>query len=110
MDVFVFNETWLTSNDRDKVWMEASELNRNNCRLMAVNRTKGRGGGLATVYNSDLDLKLFSSSERNTFQFSIWRVETENRTITIVGVYHLPPSETFPHANNQFLDAFLDFY
>ena len=72
MDAFVVTETWLTSKDRDKVWMEASELKRNNNRLMTVNRTKGRGGGLAIVYNSDFDMKLFSSSERNTFQFAIW--------------------------------------
>ena len=43
MDAFVVTETWLTSKDRDKVWMEESELNRNNYKLMAVNRTKGRG-------------------------------------------------------------------
>ena len=110
MDVFVVTEAWLTLKDRDKVWMEASQLNRNNDRLMTVNRTtKGRGGDLAVVYNSDLDIKLLSSSERNTFKFSIWRVETENRTIIIVEVYHKPASEIIPHSNNQFIDDFLSF-
>ena len=75
MDILVVTETWLTSKDRDYIWMEVSELNRNNYRLMTVNKTKGRGIGVAIGYNSDMDMKLLSSSERNTFQFAIWRVE-----------------------------------
>ena len=57
MDVFVVTEIWLSSKDRDKVWMEASILNKskNNYRLMAVNKTKGRDGGLAILYNLDLN-------------------------------------------------------
>ena len=55
-------------------------------------------------------MKLFISGERNTFQFAIWRVETENRPIIIVGVYHLLTSERFPHSNSQFIDGFLDFH
>ena len=107
-DVFVVTETSLTSEDRDKVWMEASELNRNKYRLLAVNRTKGRRDGLAIVYNSDFDMKLLSSGERDTFQFAIWRVEIENRTIIIVGVHHSLPSERFPHSNIQLIDDFLN--
>ena len=43
MDVFVVTETWLTSKDRDKGLMKASELNRNNYRLMTLKGLKGKG-------------------------------------------------------------------
>ena len=52
----IVTETWLTSRERDQVWMEARELYRNYYRLMAVNGIKGTGGGLDIVYNSDFDV------------------------------------------------------
>ena len=50
-------ETWLTSGDKDIVWAKVSNLNVNNNRLIAVNRIEGRGGALAIMYNSNLDMK-----------------------------------------------------
>ena len=64
-------EIWLTSDDRDMVRVKASELNITVIRLIAVNRIKGRGSGLAIVYNADFDVKLLSSSKGNTVQFAI---------------------------------------
>ena len=47
--MFLVTETWLTSGDKDLFWEKASEFNKNNYRLIAVNMIKGRGGGLLTV-------------------------------------------------------------
>ena len=110
MEVFVVTETWLTSDDKDIVLAKVSELNKNNYRLIEVSRIRGRGGALVIVYDSDLDMKLLSNSERNTFEFAIWRVKIENRPITIIGLHQQPPSNIIVHTNNQFIDNLLDSY
>ena len=103
--MFVVTETWLASDDKHIVWAKVSELNKNNYRLIAVNMNKGRGGGLAIMYNSDLDVKLLSNSERNTFQFAIWKAETETEQLLMLNyiMYHHWTDLFIPTTSSQMI-------
>ena len=46
LDIHGLCETWLSDDDRDKIWSKATELNNNGYRLLTINRKKKHGGGL----------------------------------------------------------------
>ena len=54
-------DTWLGKED-DLAWLGTSELSKNGYKIDAVNRER-RGGGLAVVYRSNLEVMRQSSDQ-----------------------------------------------
>ena len=77
-DVLMAMETWLKDNDKDKVWLLGSCINKGEFRCVTSNRSGTRkGGGLAIIYKPGLGIKCISTEneKKSTFQFAVWKLE-----------------------------------
>ena len=48
----MLTDTRLKTMDKDKAWVNTSDLKNNNLRLDTVNRTKRQGGGIALLHKN----------------------------------------------------------
>ena len=90
----LLTETWLTSKETDKIWLNSSDLNKDRYKLTSAIKKSRRGGGLALITKKDIKVKLDSDAELRTFQFEKWHVQFMHTTITILGIYG--PQASFP--------------
>ena len=107
-DIMVLTETWLRNTDEDKCWLQCTELNRDNLKIQVSNRKLRRGGGLAIVYKSNIEVKCLKEDQLNTFQFAIWKVRCNNDNITLAVIYHPPYTTSNPFTNTTFIDEYTD--
>ena len=106
LDLLVLTETWLMSNHQ--FWKDTTTLNRDNLKLHTLDRSQGRGGGLALVTKRHLQVSQLRTS-RPSFEATWWRVKCRNTEITIHGIYHPPYSLTNKTTNAMFIDEFCDY-
>ena len=107
-DILLLTETWLTSKETDKIWMDSSDLNKDRYKLTSAIRENRRGGGLALITKKDFKVKLDSNAELRTFQFAKWYVQLMHTTITILGIYRPPagsPVEFLTEFTNWITDV-----
>ena len=104
----VLTETWLKNTDEDKCWLQCNELNRGNLKTQVSNRKLRRGGGIAIVHKSNIEVKCTKEGQLNTFQFAIWKVRFNNDNITLIAIYHLPYSISNPFTNTTFIDEYTE--
>ena len=90
-DILLLTETWLTSKETDKIWLDSSYLNKDRYKLASAIRENRRGAGLALITKKDFKVKLDNNAEVRMFQFAKWYVQLIHATITILGIYR-PPS------------------
>ena len=72
VDIAILTETWLSDND--EIWLNASDLNQNGYKTINQNRPKRRGGGLAIVCKSHLQVKHLDGGSRSTFEYLVCRI------------------------------------
>ena len=71
-------ETWLKDNDKDKVWLLGSCLNKGEFKCVTSNRYGTiKGGGLALIYKpgSSINCAMMDNGEKSSFQFAVWKLE-----------------------------------
>ena len=90
----------------DKCWLQCNELNRGNLKTQIPNRKFRRGGGLAIVHKSNIEVKCIKEGQLNTFQFAIWKARFNNDNITLIAIYHPPYSTSNPFTNTTFIDEY----
>ena len=56
-DILLLTETWLTSKETDKIWIDSSDLNKDRNKLTSAIRENGKGGGLALITKKDFKSK-----------------------------------------------------
>ena len=108
IDICIVTETWLVQTDIDKIWYESTVLNRNQFQLFPSNRQGQRGGGIALVTKTNITTKLLDEGQLNTFQFDKWQLALKHTSITVIAIYHPPPSNLMRVTNGEFLDEFTD--
>ena len=108
IDLCVLTETWLSSKPNDKTWQSCTPLNNSPFRISISNRTGQSGGGLAPVYNKEINVTKVSDENKWTFQNVIWKTATNKFNATISGVYHLPYSAVNQITDTQLLGEFLN--
>ena len=104
----VLLETWLQNTDEDRCWLQCNELNRGNLKTQISNRKLRRGGGLALVHKSNIEVKCIKEDQLNTFQFAIWKAKFNNDNITLIAIYHPPYSTANPFTNTNFIDKYTE--
>ena len=52
--------------------------------------------------------KLLDEGQLNTFQFAKWQLALSHTSITVIAIYHPPPSNIVRVTNGEFLDEFTD--
>ena len=53
-DLAIITETWLTDNEEDNAWVVRSPFNQNGWNIHTVNRTTGRGEGMALIHRQTI--------------------------------------------------------
>ena len=106
-DIYIVTETWL--NEDDKTWLECCDLSKNGYQIQSSNRKNRRGGGLAIISTSSSKIKLLEKGEKPSFEYTVWKVNTNNSSITLLAIYHPPPSLTNHSMHPVFLDEFADY-
>ena len=104
----VLTETWLRNTDEDRCWLQCNELNRGNFKTQISNRKFRRGGGLALVHKSNIEVKCIKEDQLTTFQFAIWKAKFNNDNITLIAIYHPPYSAANPFTNTNFIDEYTE--
>ena len=88
IDICIVTETWLT--DDDKVWLDCSDLSKNGYHIQSANRRNRRGGGLAIIATTNIKTKLLDKGEKASFEYAVWKVNTNNASMTVLAIYHPP--------------------
>ena len=64
IDLCVLTETWVSSKQNDKIWQSCTPLNNDPFRISISNRTGQSGGGLALVYNKEINVTKVSEENK----------------------------------------------
>ena len=57
---------------------------------------------------ANIKTKLLDEGQLNTFQYAKWQLALKHTPITIIAIYHPPPSNLTRVTNGEFLDEFTD--
>ena len=106
-EICIVPETWL--NDDDKTWLECCDLSKNGYQIQSSNRKNRRGRGLAIISTCSSKIKLLEKGEKPSFEYAVWKVITNNSSITLLAIYNPPPSQTNHSIHPVFLDEFADY-
>ena len=105
--LFLAIETWLKSDMESHLRVQGSALNTDGYRIALANREAGlRGEGLALIYNDTLDCKLIEKGQAHTYVQ--WGILGHNMTLSLLAIYHPPPSPKHKHTVNEFVDFLAD--
>ena len=63
---------------------------------------------MALVTKANIKTKLLHEGQLNTFQYAKWQLVLKHTSITIIAIYHQPPSNLTRVTNGEFLDEFTD--
>ena len=88
IDLCVMSETWLTSQDSDKIWYESTTLNNDGLKISTANRKDRQGGGLALIHKAHITTKLLQKAHLMTFEFAKWEVKTAGACCNLIGIDH----------------------
>ena len=91
-DICILIKTWLQNCDSDEIWLEMTDLNKNEFKMEMSNRTNQLGSGLAIITKSQLGQHKIEEGQKQLFQYAIWKITTKHDTMTVVVIYHLPYS------------------
>ena len=109
--LFVAIETWFKSDIESQLRVQGSVLNTNCYRIALVNRqSRLRGGGLALIYKDTLDCKLIEKGQLHTFEYANWDILGHNMTLSLLAIYHPPPSSKHRHTVNEFVTEFVNLW
>ena len=106
LDFLVVTETWL--NAKQDQWKDSTILNKDGLTMLTTNRTN-RGGGLALIYKSHYKATTITKGHKPTFEFATWELKIKNKTLTVHGIYHPPPSLRNKTTDLAFIEEFLEF-
>ena len=108
--LFLATETWLKSDMESHLRIQGSALNIDGYRIAMANRETGfRGGGLALIYKDTLYCKLIEKGLAQTFEYAQFDILGHNMTLSLLALYHPPPSPKHKHTVNEFVSEFVDF-
>ena len=109
LDALIVTETWLTSSEIDKQWLETTQLNRHPYNLLHTNRPIGRGGRLALITKNCYPVRKVENGSYPSFEHATWQLQIKNKQIHLTGIYHPPYSLRNKSTNRAFLDDFTSF-
>ena len=92
IDVLILTETWLTSKDTDKQWLESTPLNRHPYQLFTQKRTSGREGGVTLITKNCYTVKKVNGGSYSLFEHATWEVMVRNKPVHFTAIYHPPYS------------------
>ena len=97
----MLTETWLKNTDKDKVWINTSDLNNNNnnnMRIDTVSRTmRHRKEYNTTRHETNLQL--------DTVEHRVWSMTIRNKKLILAGIFHPPIGSSKGNMHTKFLQG-----
>ena len=103
LDLLVVSKTWLKDTDEDEIWIQSSEINRNNFTIQTHNRTNKQGGGIALIHNKDYRVETSNREDTDIYESCTWKITIGTTMLSVLGIYH--PSDT---NNYKFINDITD--
>ena len=72
-------------------------------KLFTSNRKTGKGG-LAMVCRNNFEVTTLALGQNRTFQHITWNVQVNKKSLSITGIYHLPPKDRVTNSINSIND------
>ena len=88
LDLAILTETWIKECDT----ITPTRLCPNGYKSLSISRQDRVGGGIATVYKSELNISIASSQPFKTMESSCFSISTGNRLINLITIYRPPDS------------------
>ena len=107
IDILILTEIWLSN--KDKNWIEASDLNRHNYDMYTSHRQNRRRGGLGLICKSHYKVKTVQTDQTRLFEYATWMITVKNRHINVTCIYHPLYSTENRITNKMFTDYFTSF-
>ena len=108
--LFLAMETWLKSDIESQVQIQGSALNMDGYTISVANRETGsRGGEFALIHMDTLDCSLLDKRHAHTFKHTHWEILGCNMTLSLLALYHPPPSPKLQNMISEFVTEFVDF-
>ena len=101
LHVLVITETWLRKGDLDSV--ACGEMTPDGFKLQHLPRANKRGGGLAIIHTSALQVSSMRSITCASFEGFSLTITSSGSTVCLVAIYR-PPQNSIPEYLNDFTD------
>ena len=95
-------------NEKPKHLRVRSALKTSGYDFIDVPRHGKIGGGTGIFFNENLKLKLTSCAQNNTFEYSMYKMESDKLTIHILVIYRPPYSIKHKVTTTVFFEEFSD--
>ena len=104
IDITIVTETWLQNTNKDTIWVEGSELNKNGLQIHTCNWQNRKGGGIAIITSSSFKVNQLNTTNFNSFEHAVWQVQLGSTHMTILRIYHPPATTQHKTSNSNFID------
>lgn len=101
LHVLIITETWLREGDMDSV--ACGEMTPDGFKLQHLPRASKRGGGLAIIHTSSLQVSSMRSVTCASFEGFSLTITSSGSTLCLVAIYR-PPQNSIPEYLNEFTD------
>ena len=85
--VCLITETWLYDMDRHRTWLCSASVNSDPLNILTLNRRKRTRESLAIMNKKPLKGMEVEEGMTNTFQYAIWKVLMDGKTLDIITIY-----------------------
>ena len=76
---------------------------------MAIRETRIKRRGTCSDMQNTLDYNLLEKGHTCTFEHAHWEILGCNMTLSLLALYHPPPSPKLQHTISEFVTEFVDF-
>ena len=104
IDITIVTETWLQDTDKDTIWVEGSQFNKDGLQIHTYNQKNKKGGGIAIITTSSFKINRLNTTNFNSFEHAVWQVQSGPTNRTILAIYHPPASTQHKTSNSDFID------
>ena len=109
IDIGLITETWLKDTQMVEAWVNQLALQQNSYKTWLHNRPGNHcGGGLAIIHKNHIPIKELKKGNTPPIGYAVWKATVSNKTIHLMGIYHLPPSSANKTKTSMFIDEITD--
>ena len=99
IDIDLLTKSWLKDTPEDQAWINQSDLIQSNFILQQHNQQGNRKGGeIGLLYHKNIKTTLAESGHTCTIKYALWKTILQSKSLHIMRIYHLPPSNDTTNA------------